>query len=275
MSTGTPVKGASQSSSHTSLQARFQRTSNLHQGEFEIALLVAETIDRELDLTRVRQLFDDLLLPLVDAQVREPAEVLELFAHAGFGDNTPVQAGLQHSNLQWVMENRQGIPITLAALLIESARRCGLVSHGVNYPGHFLVSIAGQLFDPLRMQPLDMDQLRGDALDEESLHSLMQAATPKMFGLRMLNNVKAVHMHAHDWASALDVVDYQLAIAGDDPALSASLYYERGEFWEQVGAFAAAAEAFQRCAEISPYRELAGKASERAEELAQRSETLH
>jgi regulator of sirC expression with transglutaminase-like and TPR domain len=278
-----------QGATQETLRDRFSRASRAEQGEFEVALLVAETIDDDFDSEHARTMFSELIEPLLESSaeaidagsgVHAADGLLQGFRQAGFGMPQRAQVGLQHSNLAWVMEHRQGIPISLAVLLIEAGRRSGLGCHGVNYPGHFLVSIEGQLVDPVHMRPMDLSQLAGNDFDVQNAPDLMQQTTPKMLALRMLNNVKAYHLGRRSWSQALEMIDYQLAAAGEDrtgqdKALCASLYYERGEFWEQLGGFAAAAEAYQKCSEISPYKELARKAQMRAVELSSRNETLH
>ena len=262
--------------SNESLQHRFQNACASEHAEFELALLVAEAIDDGVDHKQTRSLFSELISPLSLTAEDGPTALLQWFADSGFGGaerDAPI--GLQHSNLHWVIRHREGIPISLAVLLIEGARYCGFESHGVNYPGHFLVSIQGQLVDPLSMQPVELAQLQGGQLDQQQTPDLMQQATPKMVGLRMLNNVKAFYLNRREWARVLDVIDYQLAIAGADKALSGSLHYERGGFWEQLGAHSAAAQAYQVCADTCPHKQLADKACARATELARQAETLH
>ena len=278
------VNDSGQNSPQDSLRDRFCRVATSEQDEFEVGLLVAEVIDHEFDSERARQTFAELIQPHLESQAESYAAdsevdvtkgLLQNFREAGFGSQRQTQVGLQHSNLQWVMEHRQGIPISLAVLLIEAGRRSGLVCHGVNYPGHFLVSIAGQLIDPVQMRPMDFSKLSDGNFDDHDVPELMQPTTPKMLALRMLNNVKAYHLGRRGWTEALDMIDYQLATAGQDNALCASLYYERGEFWERLGGYAAAAEAFQLCYETSPYKDLAKKAHARAAQFAGRAETLH
>ena len=262
--------------SHESLQHRFHSVCESEHPEFELALLVAEAIDDGLDHEQTRKTFSELMSPL-SVQVEDgPKALLQWFADSGFGATERKEPiGLQHSNLQWVMQHREGIPISLAVLLIEGARHCGFESHGVNYPGHFLVSIQGQLIDPVKMQPIELNQLQSVELDRDHAQELMQLATPKMLGLRMLNNIKAFYLNGRQFARALDVIDYQLAIAGTDRALSGPLHYERGQFWEQLGAPTAAVQAYQICAETYPHKELAAKASARAAELGRQTDTLH
>ena len=155
------------------------------------------------------------------------------------------------------------------------ARNCGLSAWGINFPGHFLVSLENRLVDPLSLQFVDEEQLlkRGETPVDLGRHLL--PASPKSFVLRMLNNLKAYQMAHQQWSGALDLIDYQAAICADDNALLATLDYERGQCWVQLGAYAVAAEAFMRCAEKTEEPELARQAQERVEQLRRRTEVLH
>ena len=55
----------------------------------------------------------------------------------------------------------------------------------------------------------------------------------------------------------------------------ATLEYERGQCWVQLGAYAVAAQAFAQCAEKTIEPELARQALERVEQLRRRTEILH
>ena len=62
-----------------------------------------------------------------------------LFEDQGFAGNTANYDDPRNSFLNQVLERRTGIPITLALVYIEVARRAGLRVDGVNFPGHFLL----------------------------------------------------------------------------------------------------------------------------------------
>ena len=61
-----------------------------------------------------------------------------LFEDEGFAGNTEAYDDPRNSFLNQVLERRTGIPITLALVYIEVARRAGVRADGVNFPGHFL-----------------------------------------------------------------------------------------------------------------------------------------
>ena len=250
--------------------------------EVELALLVAQII--EPSLQDPAQFTQDIYAQLQELATHakraheDPAQgVLESLRQAGFNQENQTQQVItaQHSHLGWVLKNQQGIPISLAALVMAVARNCGLSAWGINFPGHFLVSLENRLVDPLSLQFVDEAELlkRGETPADLGRHLL--PASPKSFVLRMLNNLKAYQMAHQLWSGALDLIDYQAAICADDNALLATLDYERGQCWVQLGAYAVAAEAFMRCAEKTAEPELARQAQERVAQLRRRTEVLH
>ena len=62
-----------------------------------------------------------------------------LFDEQGFRGNSTDYEDPRNSFLNQVLERRTGIPITLAVVYIEVARRAGVRVDGVNFPGHFLL----------------------------------------------------------------------------------------------------------------------------------------
>src|SRR5436190_3338137 len=62
-----------------------------------------------------------------------------LFRELRFVGNERQYKDPRNSFLNEVLDRRTGIPITLALLYIEVARRAGLRVEGVNFPGHFLL----------------------------------------------------------------------------------------------------------------------------------------
>src|SRR5256885_2064684 len=80
-----------------------------------------------------------------DARSSESAiDVLNayIFDEQGFTGNRERYDDPSNSFLNEVMERRTGIPITLAIVYMEIARRAGVDIDGVNFPGHFLMRCA-------------------------------------------------------------------------------------------------------------------------------------
>src|SRR5215216_5485259 len=76
----------------------------------------------------------------------------------------------RNSCLNQVIDRRTGIPITLAVVYMEVARRAGVQLHGVNFPGHFLVR-----YPESRAKGLIIDPFHGGAvLSEHQCRVLLQ-----------------------------------------------------------------------------------------------------
>ena len=62
-----------------------------------------------------------------------------LYDEQGFSGNRQRYDDPRNSFLNEVLDRRTGIPISLAVVYLEVARRAGLRVSGVNFPGHFLL----------------------------------------------------------------------------------------------------------------------------------------
>jgi regulator of sirC expression with transglutaminase-like and TPR domain len=64
-----------------------------------------------------------------------------LYDEQGFSGNRQRYDDPRNSFLNEVLDRRTGIPISLAVVYLEVARRAGLRASGVNFPGHFLLRV--------------------------------------------------------------------------------------------------------------------------------------
>ena len=150
-----------------------------------------------------------------------------LFTELGFVGNNAQYDDPRNSFLNEVLDRRTGLPITLALLYIEVARRAGLHVEGVNFPGHFLLRCPA----PLGLSETDdliIDAFHGGALlsehacrqllrrhagDEAVLESRLFAhATKPQILVRMLLNLKRVYIRMHSFPQARDITELMLAI---------------------------------------------------------------
>lgn len=147
-----------------------------------------------------------------------------LFDTLGFEGNRDKYEDPRNSCLNQVLDRRTGIPLTLAVVYLEVARRAGLRMEGVNFPGHFLVRCP----DFSAGDPLVIDPFHGGALLSEQQcrqllrkhvggevafsRSLLAPATPLEVLLRMLSNLKRIYVHMRSFPQARDVTDLLLAL---------------------------------------------------------------
>lgn len=162
-------------------------------------------------------------LDRLGAAVREPtpdAVVDLLFDQEGFGPNRGGFADPANSYLDLVVSRRLGIPITLAVVTIEVARRAGIVLHGVGMPGHFLVGTP----DP----EVFIDAFDGCVIDRAGAaaifarfesrqafdDSFLQPTPSGAILLRMLNNLRTLHLRQPDAPSMLAVLELLTRLPG-------------------------------------------------------------
>src|SRR5438128_10865305 len=122
------------------------------------AALIARDVYQDLDVPSLLARFDGLAAPIarlgLDGMSAE-AQALELahylYERQGFAGNEGDYYDPRNSLLPDVLERRLGIPITLALVYCEIARRVGVPARGISFPGHFLVRIERR--DPDRALP--------------------------------------------------------------------------------------------------------------------------
>ncbi len=149
-----------------------------------------------------------------------------LFREQRFVGNTDRYEDPRNSFLNEVLDRRTGIPITLALVYMEVARRAGVTVEGINFPGHFLVRC------PMRRgryNDLIIDAFHGGALLSEDgclqllrrhagegavwddAHLRARATKPQILA-RMLVNLKRVYVQMYSFPQARDITELLLAV---------------------------------------------------------------
>src|SRR5213593_4786564 len=130
--------------------------------------------------------------PDVDAERYAQVMALNdyLFDEMRFVGNEEQYEDPRNSFLNEVLDRRTGIPITLALLYMEVARRAGLHVEGVNFPGHFLLRCPARRGLP-QTDDLIIDAFHGGALlSRELLRHQVRASEdeedPALFESRLL-----------------------------------------------------------------------------------------
>ena len=149
-----------------------------------------------------------------------------LFEELAFAGNQDSYEDPRNSCLNEVLDRRTGIPITLAIVFIEVARRAGLRAEGVNFPGHFLVRCpeagarggSGIILDPFHKGAVLTERdcrllLKRHAGSEMAFsRSLLAPATRMQVVVRMLLNLKRLYVHMRSFPQALQVIELLLAL---------------------------------------------------------------
>jgi regulator of sirC expression with transglutaminase-like and TPR domain len=164
------------------------------------------------------------------ASTRERLDVLNglLFDEEGFTGNEERYEDPRNSFLHDVIARRTGIPITLAVVYLDVARRAGLMLDGINFPGHFLVRAPHVATDPSGERDLVVDPFhRGVILsDEDCEHilrrhlgtdatfsrDLLTIAHKRHILARMLTNLKRLYVRFRSFPHARDVTHLLYAL---------------------------------------------------------------
>ena len=172
----------------------------------------------------------------------------------------------RNSFLNEVLDRRTGIPVTLALVYIEVARRAGVTVEGVNMPGHFLVRCPARRGTTFSGGPYDRDLIidahHGAFLSEDACRELVRRhagddtvwdvhalghATKAQILARMLLNLKHVYVRMYSFPQARDITELLLGV---DPSAINELR-DRGLLAYQLNDFSAALRDLQRYLQLA------------------------
>ncbi len=71
-----------------------------------------------------------------------------IHAHHGYRGDSDTYDDLDNANLIRVIERRRGLPVALGVLWLHCIRAAGWDGHGIDFPGHFLVSLVSPAASP-------------------------------------------------------------------------------------------------------------------------------
>jgi regulator of sirC expression with transglutaminase-like and TPR domain len=260
--------------------ARLEDFATIDDGAIDIALgaaLIARDVYANLDVRALLAKLDDFAAPLVaenlaNASTEEQGARLaaHLFGTLGFRGNEKDYYDPRNSLLPDVVDRRLGIPITLAVVYCEVAKRLGIPARGVGFPGHFLVRIDRPLTS-LNVAPMIVDPFYGGrSLDELSMRRMLERAlgegaeltsdhlapaSPRAILVRMLTNLKAVYLQRGDNARAHLALDRVVSLTALPAMTSSTLVNalrERGLVAARLGANEAARADLTRVLELDP-----------------------
>lgn len=251
--------------SQRALIEAFQRWQSDGLSELDIALLVAQVIDEQVDCDRVREQISQLASQANESAIGDVDALLAFLRLKGFAQPSMTTVDLTHSSIDWLLQQHQALPIVVAILTITLARMLCMQAEGVNFPGHFLLRVNGELVDPLALAVIQQEKLQlPDGLQFEDT---LSKASPLTIGFRMLNNLKAYYFQFKNWPAMLLATEYQLAISHDEPSLACMVYFERGEYLQWMNDEDAALVEYVSCLEIAPDEALAEKAKARIAQI--------
>ena len=166
-----------------------------------------------------------------------------LFEEERFRGNVADYYDPRNSFLNEVLDRKLGIPITLALVYEEVARRIGLPLFGVGMPGHFLLKhydVDGSqvILDPFHSGALltlqecqqRLDQIYSGQMQLQS--EFLSSVSRRRWLTRLLNNLKTIYLSGRNFRKALVMADLILAIyprSPEDVKQRAALRYNLGQ----------------------------------------------
>jgi regulator of sirC expression with transglutaminase-like and TPR domain len=264
------------------------------------AALVARDAYATLDVAKLMARIDDLAAgaPFGPGELRgkppvEQAAAISdyLYGQLGFRGNEQDYYDPRNSLLPDVLDRRLGIPISLAVVYCEVARRHGVRARGVSFPGHFLVRVDGPddglTEEAFGAPPVAVDPFFGGRhLDRPALQKLLERAapgqtlvdaqhlapaSPRTILVRMLINLKWIYATRGDLARSLLALDRIITLTPD----SVAALRERGFLAARLGAIEAARADLSRLLELVPTAPDASSIRERLAELRAKATVLN
>jgi len=197
---------------------------------FRAGLLVARLDNEEVDveaysaeLARMAKELGDSLPAGADDTAKQAALRKYLFEENGFHGSRGDFYNRANSYLNEVLDDREGLPITLCVVYMELARRIGLKVEGIGLPQRFVVAYKPaegepQLIDVFEgAEPLSREEakrrivLTTEGLDDEEIEKLFEPATKRSIVFRMLQNLLGLSRNdpaaLHRYLNAMLAID--------------------------------------------------------------------
>lgn len=179
-----------------------------------------------------------------------PIQRLQLLKHffyneLGFGPNPNDFYAPENSYLHQIIENRRGIPISLAILMMELGQQIGLNIRGVSFPNHFMMRISLQqgeiIMDPLKGESLSKNQLQemlDPYLDAKGyrgelslpLNIFLRVSSSREILSRFMRNLKMIYSEDERWERLLGIQERLVILLPD----SAEEVRDRGLIFAQL-----------------------------------------
>ena len=219
---------------HQRVQAELAKVLSAKEEDIDLihaALLIAHLDNDEVDVEAYRKEVDRMAKEIAaglakgaDGKAKLAALNQYLFAERGYHGSRGDYYHRSNSYLNEVIDDREGLPITLAVLYLEVARRLGLKVEGVALPGHFVARFVPAEGEPQLIDVFEggkaltreeaakkVEALTGEPLKEEHL----EPAKKKAIVVRMLHNLMNLAEGDRDAEGMLRYLDAILAVAPD------------------------------------------------------------
>jgi regulator of sirC expression with transglutaminase-like and TPR domain len=211
------------------------------------ALLLAKLDNEEVDVESYRNEVDRMAKKVRDDLPKDANDEAKLkalnaffFEKRGFHGSRNDYYNRSNSYLNEVLDDREGLPITLSVLYMDLARRIGVTVVGIGLPGHFVTRHVpkegeGRFIDVYeRGGQMTVDEAKKKGAEfagREIGDEFLKPVTKKAIITRMLNNLLNVARGEKDVEAGLRYLDGILTLQPDDGqsrVMRAGIYLSKG-----------------------------------------------
>ena len=204
------------------LSAESESDIDLLRAALTLAVLDNEEIELAPYEAAVERMANEVKRRTSEANERETLDALieYLFMERGFHGSRGEYYHRSNSYINEVLDDREGIPITLSVVFMEVARRVGLHVRGVGIPRHFICEFVPKVGDALLIDAFgggkilsrdDAEALSGVPLGDEQF----RPSTGAEIIVRMLRNLLGGAERERDGPAMIRYLDALLAIEPD------------------------------------------------------------
>jgi len=238
------------------------------------ALWIAQHRNADLDVELCIRQMDELAKELEEymppQEERYPLRVIGainkfVYEVKGIKGNTLDYYDPDNSCIDKVLAGGPGIPITIALLYMELARRVGFPMVGVNLPAHFMIrpmvgdmEVLVDVFNEGKILFVeDAEELLAQQYGPEVTVKIDRSfftdntVRPRNFLTRMLTNLKQIYFNSTDYDSALTIAEYQAYAAPTDDVKNFNRR-DRGILFYLMKRYPEATEALSEYLEADP-----------------------
>lgn len=211
------------------------------------ALLLAKLDNDEVDIDAYRNEVERMAKKAIDGLPKDASDEAKLkalntffFEKRGFHGSRGDYYTRSNSYLNEVIDDREGLPITLCVLYMDLARRMGVKVVGIGLPGHFVTRHVpnegeGKFIDVYErgelMTAAEAKKKGSDFAGREIGDELLKPVAKRAIITRMLNNLLNVARGEKDVEGGLRYLEGILILQPDDGrsrAMRAGIYLSKG-----------------------------------------------
>lgn len=199
-------------------------------GMIRACLLIAKLDEPEVDVDSYLNRLDEMAKELkstlpADASVDEKVKKLNdfLFVQYGFHGSRTNYYTRENSYLHRVLDDREGLPLTLAIVYCQLAQTIGLNMNGVSLPGHFIARLElennqSRLIDVFEGgAELPLEKAKEMAIASTGIwdDDFITVATRQAILTRLISNLRGIAERERDSAGLLRYAEAMLVIEPD------------------------------------------------------------